>query len=182
MNHVKNLTNHLLQKILLCRLTKMNESRKTPQCLLLVKNVCNVNMRHFTHELSVTLLLALPLLAGRGWMKGRVGSEELFEFLPLSFDSGDERSGVLRKKKKKQLPVLLRHAELGFNLAMLGPRLRPFSTLVATISSQALRWGKKGGRNPLLSLSKSDENTSLARMATPASLANGYDTLHLIPY
>lgn len=161
----------------------MNESRKTPQCLLLVKNVCNVNMRHFTRELSVTLLLALPLLAGRGWMKGRVGSEELFEFLPLFLDSGDQRSVALRKKKKKQMPVLLRHAELGFNLAMLlGPRLRPFSTLVATISSQALRRGKKGGRNPLLSLSKSDENTSLARMATPASLANGYDTLHLIPY
>lgn len=96
----------------------------------------------------------------------------------LSFDSDDQRRGALRgkKKKKKRMPVLLRHAALGFNLVkLLGPRLHPFSTHVATISSQALRRGKKGGRNPSLSLSKSDEDASSACMATPASLANGYD-------
>ncbi|GAA6111671.1 uncharacterized [Tachysurus ichikawai] len=65
---------------------------------------------------------------------------------------------------------------------LLGSRLHPYSMHVATISSQALHQRKKGGRNPLLSLSKSDEDASSARMATPANLANGYDTVHLIPY
>lgn len=95
----------------------------------------------------------------------------------LSLESDDQRSvGHYEKGKKKQMPVLCRHAELGFNLVkLLGPRLRPFSTHVTTISSQALRRGKKGGRNPLLSLSKSDEDASSSCMATPASLANRYD-------
>lgn len=76
------------------------------------------------------------------------------------------------KKKKRQMLVLLRHAELGFNLVkLLCLHLHSFSTHVATIISQAHRQGKKFGKNPLLSLSKSDENASLVRMATSTSLA-----------
>lgn len=131
--------------------------------------VTSLFARHHTHTVE-----GKP---GRGWMKGRV-QEGALQILP-SLSSRMIRGvwGITkRKKKKKQMPVLCRHAELGFNLVkLLGPRLRPFSTHVTTISSQALRWGKKGGRNPLLSLSKSDEDASSSCMATPASLANGYD-------
>lgn len=134
-------------------------------------------------HVGVTLLLARHHthsgrrnMAGVGWRAEC--SKELFKFFPLSRVRWSEEWEALRKKrkKKKQMPVLCWHAELGFNLVkLLGPRLRPFSTHVTTISSQALRRGKKGGRNPLLSLSNSDEDASSSCMATSASLANGYD-------